>query len=64
MVDSLPDSYREVIVLHNLEGLSLNEVAQVLGIPIGTVKSRWAKAFEMLRSMLAEVKCDEVHQSA
>jgi RNA polymerase sigma-70 factor (ECF subfamily) len=48
-VESLPDHYREVIVLHNLEGLSLAEVSLALEIPVGTVKSRRAKAFRMLR---------------
>jgi RNA polymerase sigma-70 factor (ECF subfamily) len=60
-VDELPDLYREVIVLHNLEQLSLAQVAQVLGVPIGTVKSRRAKAFSALRGLLQqEVVGDEV----
>ena len=53
-VERLPDLYREVIVLHNLEGLSLPQVAEVLGIPQGTVKSRRAKALSMLRHLLQE----------
>jgi len=58
----LPDGYREVIVLHNLEGLSLAQVAAVLEIPKGTVKSRRAKAFAMLRHLLhqQEVETNEV----
>jgi len=59
--DSLPGGYREVIALHSLEGLTISQVAQVLGIPDGTVKSRLSKAFALLRKMLAaEVKGDEV----
>jgi len=59
--DRLPAGYREVISLHSLEGLSISQVAQVLGIPEGTVKSRLSKAFALLRKMLAaEVKGDEV----
>ena len=53
-VEKLPDHYREVIVLHNLEGLSLTQVAQVLEIPLGTVKSRRVRAFSLLRRLLAE----------
>jgi len=53
-VDKLPDGYREVIVLHNLEGLSLAEIARLLEIPKGTVKSRRAKALSMLRNLLQE----------
>jgi len=56
----LPDGYREVIVLHNLEGLSLAQVAEVLAIPRGTVKSRRAKAFSLLRHLLQEAEADEV----
>ena len=53
-VDKLPDYYREVIVLHNLEGLSLGQIADVLEIPEGTVKSRRAKALSKLRHLLQE----------
>ncbi len=50
----LSDPYREVIVLHNLQGLSLAQVAEVLQLPLGTVKSRRAKAFARLRELLQE----------
>ena len=53
-VERLPAVYREVIVLHNMEGLPLARVAEVLGIPQGTVKSRRAKALSLLRHMLRE----------
>jgi len=59
-VEKLPDHYREVVVLHNLEGLSLTQIAEVLEIPVGTVKSRRAKALSMLRHLLQEVGTDEV----
>ena len=59
-VERLPDHYREVIVLHNLEDLSLVQIAEVLEIPVGTVKSRRAKALSMLRHLLQEVGTDEV----
>ena len=53
-VDRLTDAHREVIVLHNLEGLSLRQIAQVLDVPVGTVKSRRAKAFQALRDSLGK----------
>jgi RNA polymerase sigma-70 factor (ECF subfamily) len=60
-VEELPDLCREVVVLHNLEQLSLAQVAQVLEVPIGTVKSRRARAFTALRRLLQqEVAGDEV----
>lgn len=37
---SLPEKLREVVVLSDIEGLSYAEAADVLGIPVGTVKSR------------------------
>jgi RNA polymerase sigma-70 factor (ECF subfamily) len=53
-LEKLPELYREVVVLHNLEDLPLAQVALVLEIPVGTVKSRRAKAFVALRTLLAE----------
>ncbi len=53
-VDRLPAPYRAVVTLHNLQDLTLRETADVLGIPVGTAKSRLAVAFEKLRRMLHE----------
>lgn len=60
-VEELPDHYREVIVLYNLEHFSLAQIAAVLEVPIGTVKSRRAKAVAALRRVLQqEMAGDEV----
>lgn len=48
-VARLPAIYREVIVLRLMQGLSYREVAAVMEIPPGTVRSRLAKALELLR---------------
>ena len=53
-IDALPRGQRTVIILHYLEGLSLKEVAYILGIPEGTVKSRLHYARENLRKALLE----------
>ncbi len=50
---ALPAAWREVIVLRELEGLSYKEIAQVAGIPIGTVMSRLARARARLQQELA-----------
>ncbi len=41
---ALPEEMREVIVLHEIEGLAYKEIAGVAGIPLGTVMSRLARA--------------------
>lgn len=43
-LERLPAEFREVIVLRELEGLSYKEIAQVAGVPIGTVMSRLSRA--------------------
>jgi RNA polymerase sigma-70 factor (ECF subfamily) len=49
----LPVGYRTVIVLHDVEGLEHEEVAQILGCHVGTSKSQLHKARARLREMLA-----------
>jgi RNA polymerase sigma factor (sigma-70 family) len=51
-LDALPMKQRSVVVLRFLEDLTEQEVAEVLGLPIGTVKSRTARALAALRPML------------
>jgi RNA polymerase sigma-70 factor (ECF subfamily) len=54
VVQSLPRDQREVIELAYFQGLSQSEIAEVLGWPLGTVKSRLRGAMEKLRSAWAE----------
>jgi len=51
----LPDHQRSVIELVFLHGLSGREAARVLGVPVGTVKSRQNRALKALAPLLAEV---------
>lgn len=48
----LPEIHRNVVVLHELQGLTYGECASALGCPVGTVKSRLANAFRRLRELL------------
>jgi RNA polymerase sigma factor (sigma-70 family) len=48
----LPEAYRAVVVLCDMEGLSYEQAARSLGWPMGTVKSRLARGREKLRSRL------------
>ena len=49
---SMPVHHREIVLLCEIEEMSYKEIAQVLGIPIGTVMSRLARARKMLRQVL------------
>jgi RNA polymerase sigma-70 factor (ECF subfamily) len=51
-IDSLPEPFREVLVLRDIEGLSYANIAAVLECPVGTVMSRLARAREALRRLL------------
>ena len=51
-IEQLPVDFREVIVLRELEGLSYKEIAAVVGIPMGTVMSRLARARERLLAIV------------
>jgi RNA polymerase sigma-70 factor, ECF subfamily len=48
----LPDTYREVLVLRDLEGLSYAHIAAVIEIPVGTVMSRLSRARDAVRDAL------------
>ena len=53
---SLPGKYRAVIHLHYFEGLSVAEMAEMLHIAEGTVKSQLSRGRALLREMLKEVE--------
>ena len=53
-IESLPATYREVIVLREFEQLSYGEIAQILDCPPGTVMSRLNRAREKLKQMLQQ----------
>ncbi len=53
-IEALPEKYRTVITLYHLQGRQYEEIAQVLGIPMGTVKTHLFRAKEQLRRMLSE----------
>ncbi len=54
-VNELPEHYREPFLLRESQGLTYEEIAEVLGIRIGTVKSRINRARACLRESLADV---------
>ncbi len=54
-IQQLDDEHRAAIVLRDMEGLDYAEIAQVLAVPLGTVKSRLHRARMMVRDKLAPV---------
>lgn len=54
VLDQLPESYRTVLLLHDGQGLSASEVAETLGIPLGTAKSHIRRSRLALFTLLAE----------
>lgn len=51
-ITSLPELSREVVLLHQYQGLSYQEIAEALHVPLGTVKSRMHAALTQLRKVL------------
>lgn len=47
-LERVPDPYREALVLREFEGLGYDEIADRLGVPVGTVRSRIARARDLL----------------
>jgi RNA polymerase sigma factor (sigma-70 family) len=58
-LEELPQAFREVLVLREIEGLSYKEIAEVAGIPIGTVMSSLSRARLRLRRALTQVPAKE-----
>jgi len=53
-VDALPEPFREVVVLSDMEGLNYAEIAEAVGVPVGTVKSRLFRGRRQLQRDLYE----------
>lgn len=52
-LDRLPDGYRQVLVMHDVEGMTHEEIADSLGVAVGTSKSQLHKARARMRDLLA-----------
>jgi len=55
-LNRLPEAFRIPIILSDLEGFSQAEIAEILGCPIGTVKSRLYRGRRILRDMLSQYR--------
>jgi len=54
-IDSLDENFREVIVLRDIQDFEYEEIAQITGLPLGTVKSRINRGREKLKIMVSEI---------
>lgn len=53
-IEELPEEFRSVLLLADVEGFAMGEVAQIMDVPVGTVKSRLFRARRLLRRQLAD----------
>ncbi len=51
-IDALPEKYRQVITLYHIQGKQYEEIARVLDLPMGTVKTHLFRAKDLLRKAL------------
>jgi RNA polymerase sigma-70 factor (ECF subfamily) len=54
VLDRIPEAFRELFVLRHVSEFSYEEIADIKGLPVGTVKNRVFQAKEMLRRQLEE----------
>ncbi len=53
-IEALPDRYRMVFVLHDVEGYKHHEIAAMLGTPVGTSKAQLSRARAKLRDAMKD----------
>jgi RNA polymerase sigma-70 factor (ECF subfamily) len=63
-LDKLPDGYRAVLWLHDVEGFTHEEIGDRLGIAVGTSKSQLSKARARLRALVVEKSAEVVDHGA
>ena len=54
VVRALPSNYRELIILRHSQDLTYEEIVEVTGLPLGTVKNRLFRAREMMRQQFVD----------
>ena len=61
-LDRLPEGMREVLILHDVEGYTHEEIGEVLGVATGTSKSQLFKARAKMRSLLGSIDQKDIDQ--
>jgi len=52
-IDQLPDEQKAVVILSEIQGMKYQDIGEILGVPVGTVKSRMHTAMEKLKDLLS-----------
>ena len=52
-IDQLPDEQKAVVILGEIQGMKYQDIGEILGVPVGTVKSRMHTAMEKLKDLLS-----------
>lgn len=60
VLDELPDEFKEPLILFYFQEFSYKEIAEILGVPLGTVMSRLARGKKHLRKRLAPEEADSL----
>lgn len=63
-IDALPETYRTAVVLSDLEGFSYQEIAELMDVPVGTVKSRLFRGRRQLQKVLYDYAVEMGYVSA
>jgi RNA polymerase sigma-70 factor (ECF subfamily) len=60
--DQLDEQYRAIVYLREIQGLSYEEIAEVVALPVGTVKSRLFRARQNLKELLKDLLSAQRHE--
>jgi len=52
-IDQLPEEQKAVVILSEIQGMKYQDIGEILGVPVGTVKSRMHTAMEKLKDLLS-----------
>jgi RNA polymerase sigma-70 factor (ECF subfamily) len=63
-LEELPPNFREVLILREIEGMSYREIADITGMPAGTVMSSLSRARDRLRQALTDLMNGDAAQSS